>query len=155
MNRAWHTSDLRVEQPPAMNRHSFRSRLSITAVLLAAGILASAPSSSAADEPSQAPPFWAFQPPRRPPVPLVHNAGRVRNPIDAFVLAALEKQGLTFSPAADRLTLLRRASFDLIGLPPSPEEIEAFLADQSPDAYERLIERLLASTHYGERWGRH
>jgi hypothetical protein len=99
--------------------------------------------------------FWAFQPPVRPPVPAIKEAQRVRNPIDAFVLATLEAKGLTLSPEADRLTLLRRASFDLVGLPPSPEEIEAFLADRAPDAYERLIDRLLASEHYGERWGRH
>jgi hypothetical protein len=99
--------------------------------------------------------FWAFQPPQRPAVPGVQHVPRVRNPIDAFILAALEKKGLTLAPEADRLTLLRRASFDLIGLPPSPQDIEAFLGDQSPNAYERLIDRLLASEHYGERWGRH
>jgi hypothetical protein len=99
--------------------------------------------------------FWSFRPPVRPEVPTVAQAQRVRNPIDAFLLHALEKKGLTFSPEGDRLTLLRRASFELIGLPPSPKEIDTFLADQSPDAYERLIDRLLASENYGERWGRH
>jgi hypothetical protein len=99
--------------------------------------------------------FWAFQPPRRPPIPPVRNASRIRNPIDAFIVVALETKGLTLAPEADRLTLLRRASFDLIGLPPSPEEIGTFLADKAPGAYERLVERLLASDHYGERWGRH
>jgi hypothetical protein len=99
--------------------------------------------------------FWAFQPPKRPPVPEVRNAHRDRNPIDAFILSALESKGLTLAPEADKLTLLRRVSFDLIGLPPSPEEIERFVGDQSADAYERLIDRLLASDHYGERWGRH
>jgi hypothetical protein len=99
--------------------------------------------------------FWAFRPPLRPAIPAVRHAERVRNPIDAFVLAALEKKGLTLSPEADRLTLLRRATFDLVGLPPSPEEIDALLSDHSPDAYEKLIDRLLASEHYGERWGRH
>ncbi|HJT77329.1 MAG TPA: PSD1 and planctomycete cytochrome C domain-containing protein, partial [Gemmataceae bacterium] len=99
--------------------------------------------------------FWAFRSPVRPAVPAVRHADRVRNPIDAFLLAALEKKGLTFAPEADRLTLLRRASFDLLGLPPSPEEIDRFLGDRSPDAYERLIDRLLASERYGERWGRH
>jgi hypothetical protein len=99
--------------------------------------------------------FWAFRSPVRPAVPAVQHAERVRNPIDAFVLAALEKKGLSLSPEADRLTLLRRAYFDLVGLPPTPQEIDAFLADRSPDAYEKLIDRLLASEHYGERWGRH
>jgi hypothetical protein len=99
--------------------------------------------------------FWAFRPPARPPVPAVKESARVRNPIDAFVLAALEKHGLTLSPEADRLTLLRRVYFDLVGLPPTPREAEAFLADPAPDAYARLVDRLLASPHYGERWGRH
>ena len=99
--------------------------------------------------------FWSFQPPRRPAVPAVRHVDRVRNPIDAFVLAALEKNGLSLAPEADRLTLLRRATFDLTGLPPTPAEVEEFLNDSAPDAYERLIDRLLGSTHYGERWGRH
>jgi hypothetical protein len=77
------------------------------------------------------------------------------SPIDAFVLARLDRAGLSPAPPADRLTLIRRATFDLLGLPPSPEEIDAFLADDSPAAYEKLIDRLLASPHYGERWGRH
>src|SRR5262249_36964457 len=99
--------------------------------------------------------FWAFRPPARPELPPVKDAARVRTPIDAFVLAKLEAKGLTFSPDADRVTLVRRLSFDLLGLPPSPEEVDAFLADARPDAYERLVDRLLASPHYGERWGRH
>jgi hypothetical protein len=98
---------------------------------------------------------WAFQPPRRPAIPQVRHPAWVRNPIDAFVLARLERGGLTPSPEADRHTLLRRLSLDLTGLPPSPEEIRRFLADTSPDAYEKLVDRLLASPHYGERWGRH
>src|SRR6185436_17727031 len=93
--------------------------------------------------------------PVRPTVPEVRSRERVRNPIDAFLLAALEKKGLSLSPEAEPLTLLRRASFDLHGLPPSPEEVEAFLADRAPDAYERLIDRLLASPRYGERWARY
>ena len=89
--------------------------------------------------------FWSFRPPVRPAVPRVKAAGRVRNPIDAFVLAALQKQGLTLAPEADRLTLLRRVTFDLTGLPPTPQETAAFLADEAPDAYEHLVDRLLAS----------
>jgi hypothetical protein len=99
--------------------------------------------------------FWAFRPPRPVPVPAVRHAGRVRNPLDAFVLQKLERKGLTLSPEADRLTLLRRASYDLTGLPPEPAEARAFLADRSADAYEKMIDRLLASPRYGERWGRH
>lgn len=99
--------------------------------------------------------FWAFRKPVRRALPAVRQIQRVRNPVDAFIVAGLEKNGLTLSPEADRLTLLRRAHLDLTGLPPSSREIDAFLADTAPDAYERLIDRLLASPHYGERWGRH
>src|SRR4029079_13888588 len=99
--------------------------------------------------------FWSFQPIRKPDVPKVADQPKVRTPVDAFLLAELEKQKLSFSPETDKRTLIRRAYFDLIGLPPSIEEVELFLADDSPDAYDRLIDRLLASPHYGERWGRH
>lgn len=98
---------------------------------------------------------WAFKPITTPPLPAVKNADWSTNPVDRFILARLEVASLTPSPAADRRTLIRRASYDLVGLPPVPEEVDAFLADQSPDAYERLIDRLLASPHFGERWGRH
>src|SRR5205085_11196494 len=76
-------------------------------------------------------------------------------PIDAFLLAKLRDKGLSFNPEADRLTLLRRVTFDLTGLPPTREEIDAFLKDTSADAYEKVVDRLLASPRYGERWGRH
>ena len=99
--------------------------------------------------------FWAFQPVEHHEVPDVTHAGRVRNPIDAFLLSRLEEQTLRFAPDADKRTFIRRATFDLLGMPPTPEEIAFFLADESPDAYERLLDRLLASPHYGERWGRH
>ncbi|PYV10804.1 MAG: hypothetical protein DMG07_20460, partial [Acidobacteria bacterium] len=98
--------------------------------------------------------FWSFQPPRRPPVHEIREKGRLRTPIDAFLLEKLQGKGLSFAPEADRLALLRRAYLDLIGVPPGPEEIEAYLADRSPGAYERVIDQLLASPHYGERWGR-
>jgi hypothetical protein len=98
---------------------------------------------------------WAFQPPKRPPVPPTSDSSWPQNPIDRFVLARLEREGIKPSPAADRATLLRRVSLDLTGLPPSPEEIRDFLSDESPDAYEKIVDRLLASPHYGERWGRH
>jgi hypothetical protein len=92
---------------------------------------------------------WAFQPIKRPAVP-----GN-RNPIDYFIRARLEKEGLKPSPEADRVTLIRRVSLDLTGLPPTPEEVDAFVKDTAPDAYEKVVDRLLASPHYGERWGRH
>src|SRR5207248_1583053 len=97
---------------------------------------------------------WAFRPPIRPPEPAVKNAGWVRNPIDRFILARLEKEGIAPSPEADRVTLVRRLSLDLLGLPPGPEETDEFVNDLRPDAYERLVDQLLASPHYGERWGR-
>jgi mono/diheme cytochrome c family protein len=97
---------------------------------------------------------WAYIPPQRPALPRVRNTSWPRNAIDFFVLARLESEGLTPSPEADRVTLLRRLSLDLIGLPPTPEEVDAFLADPSPDAYNKQVERLLSSPHYGERWAR-
>jgi hypothetical protein len=98
---------------------------------------------------------WAFVPPKRAEPPAVKEAGWARNVIDPFILAGLEAERLAHSPEADRPTLLRRLSFDLIGLPPAPEEVEAFEADRSPDAYERQVDRLLASPHYGERQAQH
>ena len=101
------------------------------------------------------PDWWALQPIRRPAIPDVKDRDWVRNPIDAFILAGLEAKGLAPAPEADRRTYVRRVTFDLIGLPPTPEEIDAFLKDDSPDAYEKLVDRLLARPEYGERWGRH
>ncbi|MCO5295788.1 MAG: DUF1549 domain-containing protein [Fimbriimonadaceae bacterium] len=105
--------------------------------------------------PSSGSTFWAFVPPTTPPVPEVKDKRWAQNPIDAFVLAKLEQNGLQPAPSADRRTLIRRATFDLTGLPPTPEEIDAFLADKEPNAFERVVDRLLASPAYGERWGRH
>lgn len=98
--------------------------------------------------------FWSFQKPVAKPAPKVRAANRVRTPIDAFVLAKLETAGLALSPEAPDLKLMRRAYLDLVGMPPTPEQIREFTADTAPGAYERLIDRLLASPHYGERWGR-
>ena len=98
---------------------------------------------------------WAFIPPERPEVPRVNESSWVHNPIDAFILAGLEEQGLPHAPPADRATLLRRITFDVTGLPPTPEEVDGFLADHSPSAYLRLVDRLLMSPQYGERWGQH
>jgi hypothetical protein len=98
---------------------------------------------------------WAFQPRKEPPLPAVKRHDWVRNAIDRFILARLEEKGLAPAPPADKRALLRRATFDLTGLPPTPAEVEAFLADTSPDAFARVVDRLLASPAYGERWGRH
>jgi mono/diheme cytochrome c family protein len=98
---------------------------------------------------------WAFQPVRKPPLPAVKNKAWLTSPIDGFVLAKLEQKGLRPARPADKLTLLRRATFDLTGLPPTVPEIDAYLADHSPDAFARVVDRLLASPRYGERWGRH
>jgi cytochrome c553 len=99
--------------------------------------------------------FWSFRPPVASDVPRVRDRARVRNPVDAFLQKRLEERGLSLAPEADRLTLLRRAYLDLTGLLPEPEVIQAFFVDDDPLAYERLIDRLLASPHYGERWGRY
>jgi hypothetical protein len=97
---------------------------------------------------------WSYLPPTRPAVPSVDRASHVRNAIDSFIAAKLEQEKLSQSPEADKIALLRRLSLDVIGLPPSSEEVDAFVADGSPNAYERQVERLLASPHFGERWGR-
>jgi mono/diheme cytochrome c family protein len=98
---------------------------------------------------------WAFRPVQQPAVPSVNDASRARTEIDRFILAKMEEKGLQPAPAADRRTLIRRVTFDLTGLPPTPAEVEAFVHDPAADAFERLVDRLLASPHYGERWGRH
>jgi hypothetical protein len=122
-------------------------------ICIAAGLLA--PLAVASDAPPKRPIPWSFAPISSPQVPQLRNASGVTNPIDAFVLNRLEKAGLPPAPRADRLTLLRRAYFDLIGLPPPAEQVEAYTKDSNPDAYEKLIDRLLDSPQYGERWGRH
>jgi mono/diheme cytochrome c family protein len=99
--------------------------------------------------------YWAYKQVRRPAIPTLKDGARVDNPIDAFIRAKLEAKGLSPAPPADRIALVRRVYYDLIGLPPSPNEVDAFVADPAPDAYEKLVDRLLASPHYGEKWGRH
>ncbi|PQO35255.1 chromosome segregation protein [Blastopirellula marina] len=96
-------------------------------------------------------PHWSFIPPKRPELPAIEKSNWVRNPIDQFVLARLEKEGLAPSAEADKRTLIRRVTLDLTGLPPTPKQVEEFMADESPDAYEKVVDRLLASPHYGER----
>ena len=100
------------------------------------------------------PSWWAFKKPVRSQIPAIKDAASVANPIDAFVLAKLEEKGLTPSPKADKRTLIRRAYFDLHGLPPTKDEVDTFLSDSRPDAWERVVDGLLASPRYGERWGR-
>ena len=114
------------------------------AVLSLLALVAIVPTARAADH-------WAFAPVKRPAVP----TGATRNPIDAYIQVTLAEKGLTPSPEADRRTLIRRLKFDLLGLPPTPEEVEAFVRDADPAAYEKLVETYLASPHFGERWARH
>ncbi|HEX4946589.1 MAG TPA: DUF1549 domain-containing protein, partial [Blastocatellia bacterium] len=97
---------------------------------------------------------WSFLPPHRPALPTVKRKSWVRNPIDAYILARLEQEHLSPAPEAPKTTLIRRVSLDLTGLPPTLQEVDDFLADKAPNAYEKFVERLLASPHYGERWGR-
>ncbi|HEX4591466.1 MAG TPA: DUF1549 domain-containing protein, partial [Gemmataceae bacterium] len=138
---------------------SFRPPLAIIASALAAMLVSHGGS---AEEPSPATKAaardqWALTPLKRfavPPIP-AEQRGWVRNPVDAFVLQKLLAAGLSPSPEADRRTLIRRLSVDLTGVLPTPEEIESFEEDRSPDAYERLVDRYLASPSYGERWARH
>ena len=126
-------------------------RLTSQLCLSLAVVLACVAAVPADDTPTE---HWAFRAPRRPELPKLKNTTGVHNAIDPFIRARLEKEGLPASSPADRLTLLRRLSLDLIGLPPTVQEVDDFLADKSDRAYEKVVERLLASPHYGERWGR-
>jgi hypothetical protein len=107
------------------------------------------------DHASAALTHWSFNPPTRPAIPAVNDIGWARNPIDHFILAKLAQESLKPSPEADRYTLIRRLTLDLIGLPPTPHEVEEFVGDKAPDAYEKLVDRLQANPHYGEKWARH
>ncbi len=136
-------------------RRDLRSKLLWTAVFtLAAAAATGRGADDYAIDPAQES-HWAWKKPVRPPVPAVRDASWARNPIDRFILARLEAAGLHPAPPATREQLLRRVTLDLIGLPPTPEEIDAFVGDPAPNAYEKVIDRLLLSPHYGERWGRH
>jgi hypothetical protein len=147
------------EMPPGDKKKLSRDELATIARWIDQGARTARPEpaevAAAAEVTEEEKSFWSFQPIRRPDVPKVGDPTNVRTPIDAFLLTELEKQKLGFSPEADKRTLIRRVYFDLIGLPPTIEEVDLFLADDSTDAYDRLIDRLLASPHYGERWGRH
>ena len=151
---------------PSRSRDSHvRSVLCVVIGFLVAGILpcgtARSGSSEAGDAVSEAAisdtdrAHWSFQPLTRPRLPHIADAGWPRTPIDHFILARLESAGLTPAPDAEPATLIRRLFFDILGLPPTPADIDFFLADHAPDAYERLVDRLLASPHYGQRWGQH
>src|SRR5262249_30618122 len=119
------------------------------------GPVSAAPAPPAAGAIAAARHAWPNQPVARPSLPSVKDQPWCRNPIDAFLLGRLEAEHLRPAPEADRMTLIRRLTYDLTGLPPTPEEADAFLADRAPGAYERLVDRLLGSPRYGEHWARH
>ncbi|MCA8972887.1 MAG: DUF1549 domain-containing protein, partial [Planctomycetes bacterium] len=127
------------------------------------GAIASTPSAAKKTHPSaegmkftsEQKSFWAFQPMSNPSPPEVEDSSWVKSPMDLFILEKLREAKLTPAPATDRRVLIRRVTFDLIGLPPTPEEVEAFVNDSSSDAFARVVDRLLATSQYGERWGRH
>ena len=151
------------EMPPKKEEALTAAEISVLRAWIDAGapwptgaqLIASKASSHAADEEARRANHWAFQSPQRPRPPDVRRTGWSENAIDQFVLARLDKESMAPSPDADKITLLRRLSLDLVGLPPTIAEIDAFLADARPDAYARQVERLLQSPHYGERWARH
>jgi hypothetical protein len=137
-----------------------RVRKLVVAGLLGLGISvagALARAEAAPDKPAtnSAKKHWAYQKPVEPPVPSVKDAGWVKNPVDGFILAKLEEKGLKPAPPADKRTLIRRAHFDLIGVPPTPQDVDAFEADKSPEAFAKVVDKLLADPRYGERWGRY
>src|SRR6185436_6140074 len=138
--------------------HEGRYRMKRSGWLVAAGVVALAIQAATPAKDRFKPlqrSYWAFQKVVRPPVPATRQSSWVRNPIDAFVLAKLEAKAIVPGGETDKVTLLRRVTLDLIGLPPTPAETEAFLADKSADAYTNVVDRLLASPRYGERWARH
>src|SRR5262245_3432109 len=133
----------------------FKPGRMMAGVLIVLLLLVSTTESETRNPKLKAQDHWAFKSPARPPVPKTKNKSWPQNTVDHFILSRLEREGLSLSPEADRRTLIRRLSFDLTGLPPSPQEVAGFVADKSPGAYASLVERLLSSPHYGERWGRH
>jgi hypothetical protein len=137
-------------------RHRFRTRsfVRVAPVVLVCSCLALYAAESVTFTPAQRN-FWSFKPVTKAPVPAVKDKAWVKTPIDAFVLAKLEAKGIKPNPAADRITLLRRATIDMTGLPPTQEEIDRFVNDKSPNAWDKVVDRLLASPAYGERWARH
>ncbi|HVC96749.1 MAG TPA: DUF1549 domain-containing protein, partial [Pirellulales bacterium] len=142
------------KMPPEQRPPLSDAQIALLRVWIDQGAAAPADDAPAASKDGAAK-HWSFRPLASPAIPPVGNSVWVRNPIDAFILARLEAEGLAPSPQADRVTFIRRLSLDLLGLPPSPAEVEQFVTNQRPDAYEQLVDRLLISPHYGERWGRH
>jgi cytochrome c553 len=146
------------EMPPAGQRQLVPKEIATIRAWIATGASVSNPD---AIPPAVSPvrdvdrQFWSFRPLAQTAVPVVSNRGQLRTPIDAFLMAKLAAKGLSLSEDAEGPTLVRRATLDLLGLPPEPCDVAAFLADREPGAYERLLDRLLASAHFGERWGRH
>ena len=142
-----------------------RKIVTVTALALTcAAVIADGTDAAKADDTHHAPrtidldkarEWWSYRPIADTAPPTVRDTSWPRNDIDRFILARLEADGLAPAPEADRVALIRRATYDLTGLPPTPAEVDAFLADTDPQAWEHVIERLLASPHYGERWGRH
>src|SRR5262245_36562412 len=130
-------------------------RLALALAVLVWPLWVTAADQSAAPAAKAKPELWAFNPPKRPALPRAKDTGWVRNSIDAFVLAKLEQSGLAPSAPADKQALLKRVTFDLVGLPPTIAEQDAFLKDDSPGAYEKVVDRLLASPRHGERWAQH
>jgi len=150
-------SDPKLKMPPKGKRLTPEQVADLESwVKMGAAVPAPEPAShNLRDAPTARARHWAFQPLRKPPIPVVIDKEWVQSPVDAFILAQLEARHLSPGRKADRRTLIRRVSYDLLGLPPTAQETEAFENDNSPDAYARLVERLLASPHYGERWGRY
>src|ERR1039457_7123008 len=149
--RALRQTDDSLKMPPGKKLSD--AEIATLAQWIAMGARWAAAQPAADDAPAQR--YWALVPPKDPAPPQVKNSDWVKSPIDAFVLAGLEAKNLKPAPPASKRELIRRATFDLTGLPPTPEEVQAFLSDQKPDAFARLVDRLLASPRYGERWGRH
>lgn len=144
----------RLKMPPAGKLSEEEIAKLVTWIRMGA-IWPGSPTLSSGEKRAEQRAFWAFQPIRRPALPKVKDSRWPRSPVDYFTLSELEARGLRPAPLADRRTLIRRASFDLIGLPPTPEEVDDFVKDSSPDAFAKVVDRLLSSPHYGERWGRY
>ena len=149
------------EMPPSGKLPAAKIAILTKWVTMGAPVPAGAAAAAAAPRPSgiavtaETKNFWSFKPVKRPTLPAVKNSAWAANPIDRFILAGLEKNGLQPNARASKLTLIRRATYDLTGLPPTQKEINDFMADTSPKAYEKVVDRLLESPHYGERWARH
>jgi mono/diheme cytochrome c family protein len=144
------------ERMPPVGERLNTNQIALIKTWIDAGAAWSGDESQISNLKSQIPAHWAWQPIKKPVVPSIRNPqSAIRNPIDAFITARLTQANLTMSPAADRRTLIRRLFFDLTGLPPTPERVQQFVNDRDPNAYEKLVDELLASPRYGERWARH